>query len=378
MEHKRQLFVTLVGVLLGFGVLMVHSASITSRPSTHEQIFLSRHLAFLAIGVWAAWMGASLPPQAWRKLAPWLFWGTVALLGLILVPGIGAKVNGAQRWFRYGKLSFQPSELAKITVPLYVAYLMHLQGRVLQTWLGKLVLPTLPLLVALPLILIQPDLGTALFVGLAGAMTLFVTTWPLRNFLLGGLLTLPALGYLILQKPYQLQRIQGLMSVWFDWSNAPYQLKQSLVTLGAGGVWGTGLGRGYQKLSFLPEANTDFVFAVIGEELGLLGTLSVCGLWLGLYALGLRLLRHLPTTSYEYHAGFVLLTQLLVQVAVNIAVVAALVPPKGIPHPLISYGGSNLLASLAALGAFLSLTKPLTPVEPPSADDSTHTSDDPL
>src|SRR5436305_1544692 len=114
-----------------------------------------------------------------------------------------------------------------------------------------------------------------------------------------------------LLRPYQMQRISGFMETWADWTEAPYHLKQSLVTLGAGGIWGVGLGRGFQKLSFLPEANTDFVFAVIGEELGLLGALSVVGLWLGVYVFGLRLLRRIEHNSFAYHAAFVLLTQLV-------------------------------------------------------------------
>jgi cell division protein FtsW len=159
-----------------------------------------------------------------------------------------------------------------------------------------------------------------------------------------------------------MQRISGFVETWADWTQAPYHLKQSLVTLGAGGLWGAGLGKGFQKLSFLPEANTDFVFAVIGEELGLLGVLTVIGLWLAVYLMGLRLLSRLERSSFSRNAGLVLLTQLLLQVALNVAVVTALVPPKGIPHPLISYGGSNLVVSLVVIGILLSLTPPATNV----------------
>jgi cell division protein FtsW len=134
-------------------------------------------------------------------------------------------------------------------------------------------------------------------------------------------------------------------------------LQQSLVTIGAGGVWGVGLGKGWQKLSFLPEANTDFVFAVIGEELGLLGTLSLLGLWAGLYYVGLQIIRRLPADSFEYLASITLLTQLVFQAALNVAVVTAMVPPKGISHPLVSYGGSNLVMSLVSVGIILGLTR---------------------
>jgi cell division protein FtsW len=157
-------------------------------------------------------------------------------------------------------------------------------------------------------------------------------------------------------KPYQMQRISGFLAAWTDLSQAPYQLQQSLMSLGAGGVTGVGIGRGWQKLSFLPEANTDFVFAVVGEELGLIGTLGLIAVWIGLYIAGLRTLRHLPRTGFEYAAGFTLLTQLVLQAALNVAVVTAMVPPKGIPHPLLSYGGSNLVVSIVSLGIVLSLS----------------------
>jgi cell division protein FtsW len=158
-------------------------------------------------------------------------------------------------------------------------------------------------------------------------------------------------------KPYQQRRIAGFLESWANFDDAPYQLKQSLVTLGAGGLHGVGLGRGWQKLSFLPEANTDFVFAVIGEELGLIGTLSLIALWCGLYLSGLRMLNHLDRSRFAYLASFTLLTQLTGQAMLNIAVVTAMVPPKGISHPLISAGGSNLVVSLLAIGIVLSLSR---------------------
>lgn len=357
MVHERNLFVALVGVLLGFGTLMVHSASITSRPTEFEQVYLSRHVVFMGVGLCAAVLAAWIPPRTWLRLAPALFWLNVLLLGLLLVPGIGTRVNGAQRWFRYAGFSLQPSELAKITLPLYVCCILQKRRDVLRSWFRGLLPPAFPILAIVPLVLFEPDLGTSLFLAATGGIALWIGNWPLRNFTLAALSILPALGYLVALKPYQLQRIKGFLTTWSDWSNAPYQLKQSLMTLGAGGVLGAGLGKGFQKLSFLPEANTDFVFAVIGEELGLVGTLTVIALWVGLYAVGLRLLSPLDEKSFAYHAGFSLLTQLVLQAMLNMAVVTALVPPKGIPHPLLSYGGSNLVVTLIAVGIVVSMSR---------------------
>lgn len=348
---------TFAAILLGFGILIVHSASITSRPSEVEQIFLSRHLTFVGIGLVAATCAAFMPPVIWRRGAPWFFWGTFALLILVLVPGVGARVNGAQRWFRYGALSFQPAELVKVSLPLFVCCLIERHRSVLDRWLQGTLPVVFPILLVVPLVMLQPDLGTALFLATGGAIALWVGGWPIRNFLLAGGAALPAVALAVWHKPYQMQRIADFLVTWTDWTQAPYHLKQSLVTLGAGGTWGVGLGRGFQKLSFLPEANSDFVFSVIGEELGLLGTLTVMTLWLGLYVIGLRLINRLAPRTFSYNAAFTLLTQLIVQVTLNIAVVTAMVPPKGIPHPLISYGGSNLVVSLIALGIVLSLVR---------------------
>jgi cell division protein FtsW len=355
--HERKLFLSLVAILLGFGILMVHSASITSRPSEVEGVYLSRHLVFVTVGILVAIVAGQLPAWIWNKLAPWLFWGSFALLVLVLVPGVGTRINGAQRWFRHGSMSIQPSELMKITLPLYLCYLAERRRDVLQTWLRGVLPVAFPSLLVVPVVMLEPDLGTALFLATTGGIALFVAGWPVRNFLLAALLAIPAVIAAVLPRPYQMQRISGFMETWADWTQAPYHLKQSLVTLGAGGLWGVGLGRGFQKLSFLPEANTDFVFAVVGEELGLMGALTVIALWLAVYVAGLRLVSHLERNSFAYNAAFVLLTQLIFQVTLNVAVVTAMVPPKGIPHPLISYGGSNLVVSLIAVGVVLSLTK---------------------
>jgi cell division protein FtsW len=175
-----------------------------------------------------------------------------------------------------------------------------------------------------------------------------------------------------LLRPYQLQRITGFVAAWRDVDEAPYQVRQSLITLGVGGTDGVGLGKGWQKLSFLPEANTDFVVAVLGEELGLVGTLGLIALWVGLFLTGLRMLAALPHRSFEYAAGVTLLTQLVLQAALNVAVVTAMVPPKGIAHPLISYGGSSLVASILTLGIITSLARAPAPqmlqLQPPTPD----------
>ncbi len=356
-DFYRHLFLSLAMMLVGFGLLMVYSSSVTSWPTEFERVYLSRHLIFLSLGLLVAVIAGAQTPDFWKSAAPWFFAASVALLILVLVPGIGVRVKGAQRWIRFSPLTAQPSEIAKIALPLMLCWLLDRNRSRLSKWISG----TVPFLIAValivPLVLIEPDLGTALFLVAGAALTLFAGGWPLRNFVISGLIAIPAFTSLLIMKPYQRQRIVGFFETWADFESAPYQLKQSLVSLGSGGLFGVGLGKGWQKLSFLPEANTDFVFAVIGEELGLVGTLGLMTLWCALYLTGLRMLSHLKPRSFAFVVSFTLLTQLFGQAILNVAVVTAMVPPKGISHPFISAGGSNLIASLLALGIVYSLSR---------------------
>ncbi len=357
MTEQRNLFLSLAAALIACGVIMVHSASITSWPTEFEQIYLTKHVTYLAIAIAIGTCCAVSPPQFWFRAAPLLFAVSVVLLVAVLIPGVGTAVNGAQRWLRFGVISFQPSELAKLALPLLLCRI--LAGRRQKRdwdWIERLPV-FVPFLFVVPLVMIEPDLGTSIYLVVIGAIALFLCGWPIRYFLGVLLFVIPVSTTLLVLKPYQAQRITGFIAAWHDLNQAPYQLKQSLVTLGTGGVWGVGLGKGWQKLSFLPEANTDFVFAVVGEELGLIGTLGLVCLWCGLFGAGFQLLKPLNRVSFEYTAGLTLLTQLVLQAALNSAVVTAIVPPKGIPHPLVSYGGSSLLVSTVILGLVVSLTK---------------------
>ena len=169
--------------------------------------------------------------------------------------------------------------------------------------------------------------------------------------------SVPATASLLLHKPYQMQRITGFIAAWKDLSQAPWQIRQSLLSMGAGGLQGTGVGSGWQKLSYLPEANTDFVFAVIGEELGLAGTLTLVIVWIGVLMTGRASLQHLRRDSFAWILGNTLVIQLVLQALTNVAVVTAMVPPKGVPHPFISYGGTNLLVNVVAVGIVVAMTR---------------------
>ncbi len=357
MDLPRKVFLALVGVLLGLGLLMVYSSSITSRPTEFEWVHLRRHLAAAAVGIALATVAFTRSEKFWRMTAPVWFGLTVLLLIAVLIPGLGTKVKGAHRWIRIAGVSVQPSEIAKIVVPMMTCWLLSRSVRDEPRNWRQLLWVLSPMFIAAPLVLIEPDLGTAAFIVLGTVVALWVSGWPLRHFAAGLLLVFPmGLGFLFL-KPYQQRRIVGFLETWSDLDAAPYQIRQSLVSLGAGGLWGEGLGKGFQKLSFLPEANTDFVFAVMGEELGLVGTLGLLAVWSGLYLSGVRLLSALDFRSFAFRTGFTLLTMFVVQALMNVAVVTAMVPPKGISHPLLSAGGSNLVGSLLLLGIVGSLLR---------------------
>lgn len=356
-DTSLKTFISLTLILLGFGTLMVHSSSMTSRPTDFEQIYLSRHLMFLVAGLILGAVAAAIPPRFWKPLSVPLFLLTILLLAAVMLPGLGVRVNGAQRWFRFGSLSFQPSELAKISLPLFLGALLDWFPKLQQRWWSNLIIPLIPIGLLAGLVIIEPDLGTAAFLVAGGLLLLFIRGWPLRNFACVIVPLIPLVALVGIWKPYQIRRLTGFVAAWTDLSQAPYQLQQSLATLGAGGLFGTGLGKGWQKLSYLPEANTDFVFAVIGEELGLLGTLAVIALWGGFYYFGLRLLNRGTTSPFCFGCGVTILTQFLFQALINMAVVTALVPPKGIAHPLISRGGSNLIINLIAIGILISFSR---------------------
>jgi cell division protein FtsW len=356
-DDMRRLFVGLVCVLLGVGIQMVHSASLTSMPGQSATVFLHKHLTFLGISVICGFTASFLRPSFLKKRATTFYILLLILLVAVLAPGLGTRVNGAQRWLRFGGMSLQPSELGRLILPLIAAKVLvkirDNNGFSIRTIPRTL----LPLIIVLPLVAIEPDLGATVFLAMGYMIALFLGGWPLRYFIGMGTLAIPAAVSLFALKSYQMKRITGFMAAWQDLSQAPWQIRQSLLSLGSGGLEGTGIGGGWQKLSYLPEANTDFVFAVIGEELGLAGTLAVVVIWVGVFLTGRAVMRPLRRDSFEWILGSTLVIQIVLQALANVAVVTAMVPPKGVPHPFISYGGTNLLVNVVAVGLIVGLSR---------------------
>jgi len=355
-RDMRRLFVGLICILLGVGVQMVHSASLTSMPSQDETDFLSKHLIYLALATCCGFVAAQIRPETLQQFARSSLLILVVLLALVLVPGIGTRLNGSQRWLRFSGMSLQPSELGRLILPIMAAHILA-TGRAAGYSLSTVPRTIFPLIIVLPLVAKEPDLGATVFLASGYLIALFIGGWPLRYFIASACLAIPAAASLLILRPYQMKRITGFIAAWQDLSQAPWQIRQSLLSMGAGGLHGTGVGSGWQKLSYLPMANTDFVFAVIGEELGLAGTLTLVIIWMGVLVTGRAALQHLRRDSFAWILGTTLVLQLVLQALANVAVVTAMVPPKGVPHPLISYGGTNLLVNVVAVGLIVAMAR---------------------
>jgi cell division protein FtsW len=278
------------------------------------------------------------------------------LLGLVLVPGIGTHVGGAARWIRLGGFSLQPSELAKIALVLFLAHsLARKEGRLRRTFkLG--VLPYV-IVLAFPLLLLlgQPDLGSALIMGAVAMIMLLVAGSRFSHLLSLAVLALPFLYYLILRVDYRRRRILAFLDPWKHPTDEGFQVIQSLIAFGNGGWCGVGLGESQQKLFFLPEAHTDFIFSVVGEEAGFIGVLTLAVLFLVLVWRGLRI-AWLAPDEFGRFLAFGLTVLLGLEAFINMAVVMSLLPTKGLALPFLSYGGTSLVASLAAVGMLLNIS----------------------
>ncbi len=347
-----------VAALLVVGVTMVLSTSYlySQERFADGTYFFRKQLLAIGAGLVGLVVCAMLPSTAYRSLAYPLLALTMLFLVLVLIPGIGASRGGARRWLVLSGLTFQPAELAKLAVVLYLAHSMARKEEKMQTFsLG--VLPHLIVGgVLLAAVLLQPDFGTALILAMLLYAMLFVGGARLPHLLATGLMVLPVLVHVMLQAEYRWRRLMTFMDPWRDAASGGFQVIQSLIAFGSGQFWGRGLGESRQKLFYLPEAHTDFVYSVIGEELGLLGALVVLGLF------GVIILRGLQLTArieepFDQYLAFGLTALLGLQALIHMGVVLGLMPTKGLVLPFISYGGSAMVINLTEAGILLGLSR---------------------
>ncbi len=343
--------------LLGLGLVMIASASteVAAVNVGSPLYYMFRHLIYLVIGLGAAAVVLLIPLQLWQRLSGLLLLAAFALLVLVLVPGIGREVNGSMRWIGFGAFNVQPSEIAKLFVVIYLAgYLVRRQAEVRESWAGFFK----PFVVLLPmagLLLLEPDFGaTVVMMGAAAAM-LFLGGVGLLRFGLLVALAVGALFVLVQTQEYRLQRLITFTDPWADQFGSGYQLTQALIAFGRGEWFGVGLGNSIQKQFYLPEAHTDFVFAVLAEELGMLGALITVGLfafvcvralYIGLWA---EKAKQFFAAYVAYGLAFLWIGQFLINIGVNIG----LLPTKGLTLPFLSYGGSSLVICCVSLALLL-------------------------
>ncbi len=355
-----QMLLWVTFILLGLGLVMVYSASIAiaeaDKAVGHQSTyFLVRQTIFIMIGLVAGFVSFQVPIAWWQKMAPYLFLSGLALLVLVLIPGIGRNVNGSQRWLSLFVMNLQPSELMKLFSAMYVAdYAVRKAPQMDSILKGFLPMVAVMVLVGF-LLLREPDFGAFAVIAAISISILWLGGINVKIFA-GLLALLPVAIYaLIWSSPYRLQRVIGFLDPWADPFGKGYQLSHALIAFGRGEWFGVGLGASVEKLLYLPEAHTDFLLAVIAEELGFVGVLTVLGLfvWIVIRAFGIG---KEAVANERYFAA--LLAQGLgvwmgVQGIINIGVNMGVLPTKGLTLPLLSFGGSGILANCIAMAVLL-------------------------
>ena len=357
-----QVLVWVTVALLAWGLVMVYSASIAMPDNpkfaryapTH---FLVRHMLWLAISFVAALLAFQIPVARWEKLAPWLFVATLVLLIAVLIPGVGKGVNGARRWLVIGPMTFQPSELAKFAVLLYASDYMVRKMEVKERFFRAVMPMGLAVAVVGLLLLAEPDMGAFMVIAVIAMGILFLGGVNARMFFLIAAILVVAFGLMIALSDWRRERIFAYLDPWSE-KNAlgkGYQLTHALIAIGRGEIFGVGLGGSVEKLHWLPEAHTDFLLAVIGEEFGLIGVVCALGLFLwltrrlihiGRQAIALdRVFAGLVAQGVGIWMGF--------QAFINMGVNLGALPTKGLTLPLMSFGGSAILVNLIAIAVVL-------------------------
>lgn len=343
--------------LLVIGLMMVASSSvmISTKYYGHSFNFLIKQLCYFSAGLVAALIVLRIDTSTWEKYSVFLLIGCLFLLVLVLVPGIGRMVNGSRRWLALGPIGIQVSELAKLTMIFYLAgYLVRQQKTIAQSISG-FIRPMIILALVSALLLLEPDFGaTVVIAGTVMAM-LFLAGVQLRYYLALVVGVAVSLAFLAFSSPYRLARLTAFLDPWADQFNSGYQLTQSLIAFGRGGWLGAGLGESVQKLLYLPEAHTDFLFAVLAEELGLVGVLLVLILYGILVFRGLMIgfVAYQQERLYAAFCAYGLTFWLGLQAAINMGVNAGLLPTKGLTLPLLSYGGASMVVNCVVVALLL-------------------------
>jgi cell division protein FtsW len=349
----------IVVLILAIGIVMVTSASYIIASGKYGDGFhyTKKQGMAMVIGLGTMYLFSMLNPTIWRKLSyPFMVCGII-LLVLVFIPGIGVEMGGSRRWIRLPFGFFlQPSEVIKYAIIIFFANSLAKKGDGIRDFAVGFLPHVLIMGIVVLLILMQPDFGTAVIITVVGFLMLFVAGVRMQHLLGSAILCLPFLIQVGISAPYRLSRIIGFLDPWADPLNSGYHIIHSQIAFACGGLWGVGIGQGIQKLGYLPQPHTDFVFAVLGEEIGLIGVIFLILLFYLLICRGLTVAIR-TGDRFQRYVAFGITSLIGLQAMVNMAVTMGVLPTKGLPLPLVSLGGTSLVMNLAGLGILMAITR---------------------
>ena len=343
--------------LVGIGVVMVYSASsaLALKKFGSDYFFLKKQTVFALMGILVLVFCRHFPYRLYRQISYPLLLISLFLLIAVLIPQFGLDAGGANRWLRIGRFTFQPSELARIAMVIYLAYSLEKKEDRLKDFSVGFLPHVLILVIFASLIFKQPDFGSMVILAMLTWLMLFIGGVRITHLATAIVVLLPIGLYLLTSAEYRWRRLLGFLDPWQYPADEGYQIVHSLMAFGTGGIWGAGIGKGYQKLFYLPEPHTDFIFSVIGEELGLIGILTIIGLYTWIIIRGIQIAK-----STEDRFGSFLAVGLTIamglQIVVNMGVALGLLPTKGLTLPFLSYGGTSLLLNMASVGILMNIS----------------------
>lgn len=345
-----------VAALLAIGLTVLFSASSTAKGALAPTTFLFKQLIFLGMAIGAAWMVVLTDLEGLRRFTWVMVGGALFLLAIVLIPGIGIEVNGSRRWLNLGFTRLQVSEFAKLALVFGLSHYLALHQNKMHDLVKGFLMPCAGIGAFCLLIILEPDFGTSFLCGVVGIVLLFLAGGRLKFLLPTMVLGLAAAVALVIHSPYRLKRVMSFLDVEANRSEGAYQLWQAILAFAAGGVDGVGIGNGRQQQSFLPEAHTDFIFAIMGEEMGLIFTLLTVVLFMTIFVAGLMHVRRAPNLfQFLLVTGCLLL--ICLQAIINLGVVTGMLPTKGMSLPFISAGGSNLILMGFLVGIIINTSR---------------------
>ena len=355
MSREARLIFIAVYTLAGLGVVMTYSASAVLAEYVYHnpQYFLFRQILYVFLGTIVMFATASVPLEFWKRRGREAILLAIVFLMMVFIPVIGRSAGGARRWIHIGIFNFQPAEFAKVAVCLYLADYLARKRKFIKRGSLRIFLPPLFLIgLVCGLALLQPDLGSCAFIFLIVAVLFFLAGIRLRYILAAYLVFLPVFYSLVIRVPYRLGRVAAFLNPWEDPQKSGFQIIQSFLAFGLGGLKGVGLGQGTQKLFYLPSAYNDFIFSIIGEELGLLGVFFVIFLYAVIFVCGI-LIAERTHREYEKFLVISLTLMIVLQALIHMLVTTGLIPTKGLSLPFVSFGGTSLVFNLMAVGLLM-------------------------